>query len=256
MSGHLVPTSGSVEVFGLDPYENDTVTSRICLAREGQQYPDSFRVRHVVNAIGILYPRADMDLAHRLVADFDLPTDRKVKGLSRGMRTALAAVIGLASRAPLTLLVEPFLGLDAVTRRIFYDHLLADYAEHPRTIVLSTHLIDEVSELVEQVVVIDRGRLLLDAPLDALRQDALTVSGPRAAVRELADRFTVLSHQELAGTVRSVIRGVADSSARDDARRLGIEARPVTLQELFVALTTPTTTATMTTTAITHEEQQ
>ena len=77
-------------------------------------------------------------------------------------------IIGPASRAPLTFFDEPYLGLDAVARQLFYDRLPADHAEHPRTVVLSTHLIDEVSDLIEHVVLIDKGRILLDELLLAV----------------------------------------------------------------------------------------
>ena len=114
--------------------------------------------------------------------DFDLPSRRPIKKLSRGMTSAVGIVIGLASRAPLTLFDEPYLGLDAVARHQFYDRLLADYAEHPRTIVLSTHLIEEISDLLEHVLLLDRGRVLLDADAETLRATALTVTGKIGAL--------------------------------------------------------------------------
>src|SRR6201746_2103618 len=101
-----------------------------------------------------------------MLSDFRLPTNRRIKKLSRGQLSAVGVIVGLASRAPLTFFDEPYLGLDAVARQLFYDRLLADYAEHPRTVVLSTHLIDEISNLLENVLVLDHGRLTLDAPAD------------------------------------------------------------------------------------------
>lgn len=100
------------------------------------------------------------------------------------MRSAVGIVIGLAARAELTLLDEPYAGLDAVARELFYDRLLADFTEHPRTIVLSTHLVDEAADLLEHVVLLDHGRVVLDAPADDVRGTAMTVSGPAAAVQE------------------------------------------------------------------------
>ena len=98
-------------------------------------------------------------------------------------------IIGLASRAPLTFFDEPYLGLDAVARQLFYDRLLADYAEHPRTVVLSTHLIDEVSDCIEHVVVIDRGRMLIDEDADdAARPRGRPSPAPADAVERVRDR--------------------------------------------------------------------
>ena len=108
------------------------------------------------------------------------------------MRSALGIVIGLAARAEVTLFDEPYAGLDPVARQLFYDRLLADYAEHPRTVLLSTHLIDEAAGLLERVLVIDRGRVVLDAAADELRGSATSVSGPAIAVEEFIAGRTVL----------------------------------------------------------------
>ena len=151
--------------------------------REDQTYPD-FKVRHALRVASWFYPNWSAELADALLADFGLPAGRAVKKLSRGMRSALGIVIGLAARADVTLFDEPYAGLDAVARQIFYDRLLADYAEHPRTILLSTHLIDEAAGLLERVVVIDRGRIVLTADADDLRGVATAVSGPVLAVDE------------------------------------------------------------------------
>ena len=113
------------------------------------------------------------------------------------MRSAVGIVIGLASRAELTLFDEPYAGLDSVARQLFYDRLLADLAEWPRTVLLSTHLIDEVADLLEHVVMLDRGRVVLDAPADDLRGTAVTVSGPAATVAEFVAGRPVWHTQRL-----------------------------------------------------------
>lgn len=161
-------SGGSVRVLGASPFENDAVLPRMVLVREDQVFPD-VKVRHVLRVASWFYPHWGPELAGELRADFALPLDRRVSALSRGMRSALGIVVGLAARAEVTLLDEPYAGLDAVARRIFYDRLLADFAEHPRTVLISTHLIDEIAGLLERVVVLDRGRVVLDAATDELR---------------------------------------------------------------------------------------
>jgi ABC-type multidrug transport system ATPase subunit len=132
----------------------------------------------------LFYPDWSQELADSLIEDFRLPLKRKVRRLSRGMRSAVGIVIGLAARAEVTLFDEPYAGLDPVARQLFYDRLLADYAEHPRTILLSTHLIDEVAGLLERAMVIDRGAIVLDAATDDLRGAATSVSGRAISVAE------------------------------------------------------------------------
>jgi ABC-2 type transport system ATP-binding protein len=146
-------------------------------------------------------------------------------------------IIGLASRAPLTLFDEPYLGLDAVARQLFYDRLLADYAEHPRTVVLSTHLIDEVADLVEHVLLLDEGRLVLDEQTDRLRGEVVTVTGPAAAVESFAADRDELHRARLGAVTRSTVRGAVDHETRAIAERLGVRVEPVSLQQLVVSLT-------------------
>ena len=183
ITGLEFPTAGDLRVFGEVPAENDPVLRRMVFVREEQAYPD-LRVEHVIQVASWFYPNWSEDLAQQLLSDFALPPKRRIKRLSRGMRSAVGIVIGLAARAELTLFDEPYAGLDAVARQLFYDRLLAEFAERPRTIVLSTHLIDEVADLLEHVVMLDHGRVVLDAPADDVRGTAMTVSGPATAVEE------------------------------------------------------------------------
>jgi ABC-2 type transport system ATP-binding protein len=240
LTGHRVPTSGSVEVFGQRPYENEAVLSRICFIKEGQRYPDHFRVRDALDAGAIVFPDWDADLAQSLLEDFDLPAKRPIKKLSRGMNSAVGIIIGLASRAPVTLFDEPYLGLDAVARQLFYDRLLADYAENPRTVVLSTHLIEEIASLLERVLLIDRGKVLLDADAESLRGTALTVTGPRDKVAAFASRHEVLHTESLGGHSRSVVR-LRDGADGTDAAAANLSWEPTNLQQLVVAMSLQTT---------------
>jgi ABC-2 type transport system ATP-binding protein len=235
LTGHRVPTSGEIRVLGSRPYENDAVLSGICFVKEGQRYPDHFRVQDALSAAAMLFPEWDGDLAASLLRDFDLPAKRPIKKLSRGMNSAVGITIGLASRAPVTLFDEPYLGLDAVARQLFYDRLLADYAEHPRTVVLSTHLIEEIAGLLERVLLIDRGRVLLDADAESLRGSALTVTGRRDAVAAFAGRHELLHTESLAGHSRAVVR-LRTADGTDDATAAGLSWEATNLQQLVVAL--------------------
>jgi ABC-2 type transport system ATP-binding protein len=239
LTGHRVPTRGRLQVFGASPYENDRILRDICFIKEGQRYPDHFRIKDALSAAAMLFPNWDGDLATALLADFDLPAKRPVKKLSRGMNSAVGIVIGLASRAPLTLFDEPYLGLDAVARQLFYDRLIADYAEHPRTIVLSTHLIEEIAPVLEHVLLIDHGRVLLDADAESLRDSAVTVTGPGEKVQSFARQHELLHTETLGGYSRAVVRtqGSADRSA---VAAQGLAVEPTNLQQLVVAMSLQT----------------
>lgn len=233
VTGQEFATSGTVRIFGSNPLENDAVLRRIVFVREDQTFPE-IRVGQAVQAASWFYPNWDADFAESLLADFDLPLRRPVKKLSRGMRSALSIVIGLAARAELTLLDEPYAGLDAVARQLFYDRLLADYAKHRRSIVLSTHLIDEIADALEHVIVLDGGRVVLDAPADDVRGTASTISGPSAAVEEYVAGHRVLHRTSVGSRAAVTIAAPADAPARARAHALGLALEPLSLQQLLV----------------------
>ncbi|GGM48897.1 ABC transporter ATP-binding protein [Dactylosporangium sucinum] len=234
LTGQQFATRGSVEVFGASPVENPAVLRQVAFVKESQKYPDTYRVRDALLAGRLMFADWDERFARELVHDFQLPLRRPVKKLSRGMLSALGVTIGLASRAPLTFFDEPYLGLDAVSRQLFYDRLLADYAEFPRTVVLSTHLIDEVADLIEHVLLIERGRIVLDEDAETLRGQVVTLTGPAPAVDALTANTDELHRERLGGLTRATVRGRVEAG---DARAAGVELQPVSLQQLVVRIT-------------------
>jgi ABC-2 type transport system ATP-binding protein len=233
VAGHEFASAGTVTVLGASPVENETVLRQMVFVREDQSYPD-FRVRQAVQVASVLYPNWSHELAGALLEEFDLPLNRKVRKLSRGMRSALGIVIGLAARAEITLFDEPYAGLDPVARQLFYDRLLADYAEHPRTVLLSTHLIDEAAGLLERVVVIDRGRIALNMDADDLRGAAISVSGPAIAVAEFTAGRSVWDRRRIASQESAVVAGALDETDRARAAALHLHLEPLTLQQMVV----------------------
>ncbi|ANE46472.1 multidrug ABC transporter ATPase [Paenibacillus swuensis] len=239
LTAQLFATSGELSVFGEHPYENSRVLEQMCFIKESQKYPDTFRVIDVLEVSASLYPHWDRDFAHSLVEEFNLPLKRRMKKLSRGMLSSVGIIVGLASRAPLTIFDEPYLGLDAVARTLFYDRLLEDYALHPRTVVLSTHLIDEVSKLLEHVMLLHRGKLLLNEDTEQLRGRAFTVAGSAEQVAMFLEGKDILHRETLGGLVTATVlsRNGGELVDRKHAQALGLELGPVTLQQLVVNLT-------------------
>jgi ABC-2 type transport system ATP-binding protein len=236
LTGQQFASDGTIRVFGESPVENAAVLGNICFIKESQSYPDDFKPRHVFESAPWFFQNWDTECAQRLISDFRVPLNRRIKKLSRGQLSAVGVIVGLASRAPLTFFDEPYLGLDAVARQIFYDRLLEDFGEHPRTVILSTHLIDEVSALLEHVIVIDDGRIIIDENADELRGSATTVSGTRAAVDAFVGSRAVL-HRESIGGLTSVTVENINTADRKAAAAAGLEFGPVSLQQLIVRKT-------------------
>ena len=236
LTGQEFASGGSVTVFGQSPLENAAVLERVCFIKESQRYPEDFHVKHVFRSAPSFFENWDAEFAERLVDEFRLPLNRRIKKLSRGQLSSIGVIVGLASRAPLTIFDEPYLGLDAVARQTFYDRLLADYAEHPRTIMLSTHLIDEVSNLLEHVLVIDEGRIIIDSPADALRGSATSLAGATAALNTVLGDREVL-HRVSIGGLSVVTVAALSADEASTARKAGLELSPVSLQQLIIRKT-------------------
>ncbi|MEV0156034.1 ABC transporter ATP-binding protein [Micromonospora sp. NPDC050686] len=231
------PAAGQVLVDGEAPFENQDVVRHICLIREGGDLCASERVSQVLDFAARMRPDWDAELAGRLVERFRLPIRTRAMSLSRGQRSALGVTLGMASRAPLTIFDEVHLGMDVPARYAFYEELLDDYSAHPRTFILSTHLIEEVSSLFEQVLIVDRGRLVIQATADELRERGAAVTGPAEVVDWFVAGRTVLGEQRLGAVKAVTIYGELDQTQREAAAAAGLELGPVALQDLFVHLT-------------------
>ena len=229
------PSSGTIRVNGRQPFEHGDIIEQMCFLRDNQRYPDDYKLKHAVRAASIFYPNWDQATADRLITAFRIPTKSIVKKFSRGQLSALGIVLGLASRSPITFFDEPYLGLDATARAIFYDELLRDFAEHPRTIILSTHLIDEMDRLLERVIVIDQGRVVRHDEVDAMRGSAFQVAGKSADVDSFVRGRAVLSQRSIGGLSTAVVNEAPTSEDRASAIEAGLEISAVSLQDLVAA---------------------
>lgn len=230
------PDSGDVSVFGENPVENPRVLDRICFIREDQKYPREANPNRVLRSAALMYPRWNAELAEKLIEDLGVPLQTPMSKLSRGQFSAVGVTLGLASRAPLTFFDEPYLGLDAVARQVFYRHLTEEMAAWPRTMVLSSHLIDEIANLVTHVLLLDHGRLTLNMEAEEVRQRLITLTGPTVLVESFAEGLNVIGRQTLAGSTRLTIFAHLDAGAAERAEATGIKVENASMQELIVNL--------------------
>nr|PZN46943.1 MAG: ABC transporter [Actinomycetota bacterium] len=231
------PTAGRVRIDGQPVFENGRVTSRISLIRDVGETVNIGTGEEALSYAEALRPNWDGEYARSLAELFKIDLKKSVKNMSKGQRSAMGIIVGLASRAPLTMFDEAYLGLDAPARQVFYDQVLADYLAHPRTIIMSTHLIDEVSGLFEEVVIIHKGRVLAHEEKDELLAKGTSVTGPAAAVDAFTAGMTVLGSRSLGPTKSVTVYGELDDARRRKAAESGLELGPVDLQDLFIHLT-------------------
>ncbi|SNS59836.1 ABC-2 type transport system ATP-binding protein [Micrococcales bacterium KH10] len=236
ITGQDRPTSGTIKVLGHNPYEHDRTVQAISFIRDNQRYPDDFRLRHALKATRMFRPNWDEALAERLVEVFRLPAKTAIKKYSRGQISSLAIVLGLASRTPITLLDEPYLGLDATARQTFYDVLIEEQMQHPRTFLISTHLVAEMENIFDSVIVLDRGSVVLNATMDDLHGKFVQISGLKARVEEFAAAHRVVSTRTVGSLATALIHNNLDGDARHRATELGLEWERADLQSVVSAL--------------------
>lgn len=240
IAGFRKQTSGEVLVNGEPVFENPHVVRDIALIREGgDTVEESEKVSEALRYAEYLRPNWDTAYARQILDRFEVPVTSKLDQLSRGKRSAVGIALGLASRAPLTMFDETYLGLDAPSRYVFYDLVLQDFMEHPRTFILSTHLIEEVSRIFEEVAIIDRGKLLIHDESEALLARGVAITGPQDAVDAFIAGRTVIGERQLGRTKSAMLYGMLQNGERDEAARAGLDLEPLDLQDLFVYLTEP-----------------
>lgn len=237
MSNGLKSSSGRVMVDGEDVYENAKLVEDIAMVKEDGFGVEDLKIKKLFQSARILYKNWDEDYANFLIKDFNFNMKKKYNKLSRGNKTLLGLIIGLASRAPLTLFDEPSLGLDAAYRYKFYNLLLKDVEENPRTVIISTHLIDEVTNLFEEIIIIKEGRVLLKDDIDSLMEKAYTLNGRLENIMPIIKDKNIIGKEEFGASIIVNIFDNLSTEEKASLREKGVDIGKISLQKLFVLLT-------------------
>jgi ABC-2 type transport system ATP-binding protein len=165
----LTPYEGSLSVLGFDPSrQREQMLQSVSFIADVAVLPKWLKVRNALDYVEGVHPAFERARAERFLAATDVRMDHKVRELSKGMVTQLHLALVMAIRARLLVLDEPTLGLDLLVRRNFYDTLLNDYMDEGRTILVTTHQVEEVEHILTDVLFIEQGRIVLDSPIDEL----------------------------------------------------------------------------------------
>lgn len=195
IAGYYYPTAGTIEVFGRNPYDDLTVSAGLIFVDDTMSFPEDQNLAQLLAIAAKYYANWDQALAEKLLAHFDLLPNKQPKQLSKGMLSTFRSILGICAHAPLTIMDEPTNGMDAGVRKDFYRALLKDYLAHPRTIIISSHLLNEIEDILENILLIDKGHELLCAPVTKLQHYAITLQGQVDALSPFLQQRTVL-HQE------------------------------------------------------------
>jgi len=237
ISAQVFPSDGAVKVFGEAPYENEKALKNLCMVKESGMFLKDVKVEDALSIASYFYPNWDKNLAKRLLDDFELDEKKEYKNLSLGMKSQLGIITGLSSRAPLTIFDEPYIGLDAAGRQLFYDVLIEDYMENPRTIILSTHLIDEVSNLLEEIIILHKGSVKLEGNSDDIKKKAFYIIGMKDQVEKHISNKKVLHREEFGKNLAAVTFDEISDNEINAMKAEDLSINTVPLQQLFIHLT-------------------
>ena len=243
--GMARPTSGRAQVFGLAadmPESSVEIRTRTGFVSEDRDLYDFMTVGETIRFTAAFYPRWRADLEQRYLRSFDLPLDRKVKALSRGMRTKLALLLALCRSAELLVLDEPTSGLDPAVTEEVLQALVAHVAREEMTIFFSSHQIAEVDQIADRVAIVRRGQAVVAGTLDDLREQfrriQLVFDGEAPAP---AFRSPGVARVRRQGRVLSVFASTGTEQILEEARALrpvSVDVLPVTLKEIFLETVT------------------
>ncbi|MCL2568660.1 MAG: ABC transporter ATP-binding protein [Oscillospiraceae bacterium] len=233
ITSRVFPDAGEILVEGESVIECDRAMGKIYLMGEANYYPEGMRIRKAFECAAMFYPNFDLANANMLAERFGLNTKKKFKELSTGMTTMARLSIALSTGAPYIFLDEPVLGLDAVHRDLFYRLLVEQFERHPACYVISTHLIEEVAGLIEEVYIISKGELLLHESTERLLARGYTVTGSSEAVDTFIEDHPCIGQDQLGGMKSAYIMEALEISQVPET----LTVSKLNLQQLFVQLT-------------------
>lgn len=238
LSAQNPATEGNVTWNGEKIWENRKALDHICFSRELStnlygRGVSSLKVKEYLKNASYYYPNWDQKMADELIEKFELNTKQRINKMSKGMLSMVTIIVALASKADFTFLDEPVAGLDVVMREYFYHKLMEEYTETGRTFVISTHIIEEAADLMEEVIMIKDGSLLLKENTQDLLERSYHVSGLAEVVDQAAEGYEK-HHEEKMGRSKSVT--ILLKEGQELPKGYDVTIQPISLEKLFVSL--------------------
>lgn len=233
IANRIFADSGEILIDGISAKENMSVHEKIFCMSEVDLYNTSLKVKELFKWINRFYDSFHLELAFEIAEKFNLDLNKRFKALSKGYQSIFKLTVALSLQVPYVIFDEPVLGLDANHRELFYELLLKDYEKNERTIIIATHLIEEVANLIEEVVLIDKGKILLQENVNSLLESGYGVSGLSSEVDAYCKEKNVIGYEELGNLKIAYVLG--EKTPLPPKGNLTIST--MNLQKLFVKLT-------------------
>lgn len=233
IANRIFADSGEIIIDDLSAEENMEIHDKIFCMSEADLYNKDLKIKDQFKWISRFYTDFDTKKAYEISKKFNLDTNKKFKALSKGYQSIFKLIVALSLNVPYVIFDEPVLGLDANHRELFYSLLLKEYENNERTFIIATHLIEEVANIIEEVVLIDKGKVLLQENIEALLETGYSVSGLTHEVDAYCAGKNVIGYDELGNLKIAYVLG--EKTPLPKTGNLSLSA--MNLQKLFVKLT-------------------
>ncbi|WP_306479820.1 ABC transporter ATP-binding protein [Mediterraneibacter sp.] len=233
IANRIFADHGTILIDDIPAKENMQVHEKIFCMSEADLYDKDLKIKEHFKWIDRFYDCFDLNKALTIAEKFELDINKKFRSLSKGYQSIFKLTAALSLNVPYVIFDEPVLGLDANHRELFYDLLLQDYENNERTIIVATHLIEEVANIIEEVVLIDHGQIILQDTVENLLETGYSVSGIAQEVDRYCSGKNVIGYDELGGMKIAYVLDEKTSFPQNSS----LHFSSVNLQKLFVKLT-------------------
>lgn len=238
LSAQNPATKGQITIDGQPVWENPEALGRICFSRElnqliGNNNANTMKAKEYLKIAATFFPHWDKALAQQLIDEFHLDIRKKISKMSKGMLSMVTIIVALASKAEFTFLDEPVAGLDVVAREKFYRLLIDEYVQTGRTFVVSTHIIEEAADVLEEVIIVNEGRIMLKEKTQELLERCVHISGHADEVDKATASLEV-HHVETLGRSKGVTVILKPGQHIPEGPEISVQK--LSLQKVFVAL--------------------
>ena len=226
LAGHVKASNGSVEVIGQKPFQNLTVAANTIFIEDTMTFPSTMTLKEILTGAKNFYPNFETGLAFELLNYAGISDRQYHYLLSKGQKAVFNLVYGLATRCAITLLDEPMNGMDEAIRDDMYRVILKDYMAHPRVIIISSHYLNEMEHLIEDILLLHQGQVELFASVDEVQQMAMKLIGQKEHIEPYLQHYTVLAKHEN-GPLYEVIVKANNRALPENVRSKALSASEV-----------------------------
>lgn len=206
LAGHVKASKGNIEVVGKKPFQNLTVAANTLFIEDAMTFPAVFTLKEILESAKKFYVNFATDLAFELLKFSNISEKNHHTQLSKGQKATFNLIYGIASRSAITLLDEPMNGMDETIRDDMYRVILKDFLAYPRVIIISSHYLNEMEHLIEEILLLHKGKVALFAPVEEVQELAVKLVGQKGNVEPTLTKYEVLATYENGPIFEAIVR--------------------------------------------------